>query len=305
MCFKFVPFFGPASEVIGAYLILEDKNERVRLETEMLKTQKLESVGVLAGGIAHDFNNLLTAIVGNLSIVSALSDDASPTAPQIKSAEAATHRAKNLAQQLLTVCRSQEAVRENVKLADLLKESCSLMTSGTHCNVHFELPAEDLAISADEDQISQVINNLVLNAVQALDGAGEVHVTAQNAKVGSNRAKALAIEPGEYIEITVRDNGPGIPADVISKIFSPFFTTKEKGNGLGLASCRTIVKRHGGSLHVDSELGLGGYLYLFDSCSDRRSTDTSTDYPTPIYPDALWKRPHTCHGRRRDDSSNR
>ncbi|MEM9025638.1 MAG: ATP-binding protein [Verrucomicrobiota bacterium] len=255
--FRMVPFFGPDSQVIGAYLILEDKNERVRLETEMLKSQKLESIGVLAGGIAHDFNNLLTAIAGNLSIVSALSNDDSPTAPQIKAAETASHRAKNLAQQLLTMCRAESTVRENVVLTDLLKESCSLMTSGTHCTVSFELTNEELAVSADENQISQVINNLVLNAVQALEGIGEVSVTAENTAVGTKRAQALGIETGDYVEIAVRDNGPGISKDILNQIFSPFFTTKENGNGLGLSSCRTIIRRHGGALNVESELGLG------------------------------------------------
>ncbi|MGB0371532.1 MAG: hybrid sensor histidine kinase/response regulator [Opitutales bacterium] len=278
--FRMVPYFGPDSQVIGAYLILENKNERVRLETEMLKTQKLESIGVLAGGIAHDFNNLLTAIVGNLSMVSALSDPEAATASQIKAAETASHRAKNLAQQLLTMCRAENTVRANVVLADLLKESCSLMTSGTHCNVSFELPSEDLAISADENQISQVINNLVLNAVQALDGVGEVFVTAKNSNVGNIRAKALGIEPGAYVEIAVRDNGPGIPKDVLSRIFSPFFTTKDNGNGLGLASCRTIIKRHGGSLDVDSELGLGATFTCLIPAALEESEPTPTSTPT-------------------------
>ena len=255
--FKAVPMFGPDSRVFGAYLILENKNERVRLETEMLKTQKMESIGVLAGGIAHDFNNLLTAIGGNLSMVSALAGDDSPTSPQIKAAETATHRAKNLAQQLLTMCRIETAVREHVALNDVLKESCTLMTSGTQCSVQFELPKEALTISADEDQISQVINNLVINAVQAMDGVGEVTVSARDVLVGRQRAETLAIQPGSFVEIAVRDNGPGISAEVLEKVFSPFFTTKDNGNGLGLASCRTILRRHGGALCVDSEPGLG------------------------------------------------
>ena len=261
--FKMVPIFGPDSKVVGAYLILENKNERVRLETEMLKTQKMESIGFLAGGLAHDFNNLLTAIVGNLSMMKALSGGDAAIAPQISAAERATDRAKNLAQKLLGVCKTDKAVRENVDLAGLLTESCTLMTSGTQCSVSFELPDEGLNISADEDQISQVINNLVLNAIQALGGKGEVLVSAKYEKVGTHLAESLEIDPGEYVEIAVRDNGPGIPESLISKIFSPFFTTKEEGNGLGLASCRTILKRHGGALSVDSEIGLGATFTCF------------------------------------------
>ena len=281
--FKAVPMFGPDSRVFGAYLILEDKNERVRLETEMLKTQKMESIGVLAGGIAHDFNNLLTAIVGNLSMVSALAGDDSPTSPQIKAAETATHRAKNLAQQLLTMCHAETKVREHVALNDVLKESCTLMTSGTQCSVQFELPSDPLTIKADEDQISQVINNLVINAVQAMDGVGEVTVSARDVLVGRQRAETLAIQPGSFVEIAVRDNGPGISEEVLAKVFSPFFTTKDNGNGLGLASCRTIVRRHGGALCVDSELGLGAtFTCLIPSAQGE--TKKSAKIPQTIAP---------------------
>jgi len=235
-------------EIVGYVGTVEDITELRQARQEILKAQKLESIGVLAGGIAHDFNNILTAVLGNISLASFQLDDPQKVAQRLQEAESAATRARDLTQQLLTFARGGEPVKKTLELPGLLKEAVAFALHGSQvsCELRF---AEDLwTLEADEGQLVQVMHNLVLNAVQAMPEGGTVVVEAVNRR-----------SPGDdpFVEISVADTGIGISEQHLERIFDPYFTTKKQGSGLGLASCYSIVKRHLGTITAQSVLGQG------------------------------------------------
>ncbi len=235
--------------------VSRDITQHKRLEKESLKIEKLESLGILAGGIAHDFNNVLTGIVGNLSLAKVLVDDDHRALKPLQDAEKAAFRAGELAHQLLTFARGGEPVKKVVDVNNLVKEALSLALRGSNVS-HRLITSQDVhAIEADEGQISQVFHNIILNAVQAMPKGGVLTVMAGNAILAE--PNPFGLQPGPYLHLFFNDQGCGIPTENLAKIFDPYFTTKEGGNGLGLASVYSIIKRHGGHISVQSTIGQG------------------------------------------------
>jgi PAS domain S-box-containing protein len=247
-------------QIIGAVLVFQDITARQQLETEATKSSRIESIGLLAGGIAHDFNNILTSILGNLSLLkfSKLTPDVSS---RVELAEKATLRARDLTQQLLTFAKGGAPVRQTASLREIVKESTDFALRGSKVRAEYDLATDLAPADVDTGQIHQVIHNLVLNAAQAMPEGGLVQIKACNYALMS-RAEA-PLPPGEYIRISVRDEGPGIPAELLPKIFDPYFTTKRGGNGLGLATAFSIIKRHEGYLTAESTFGEGAVFHLY------------------------------------------
>ncbi|MEJ2745976.1 MAG: ATP-binding protein, partial [bacterium] len=241
--------------IVGVFGILWDITERKKMEEDLIKSQKLESLGVLAGGIAHDFNNILTAIMGYLSLAGSIVTPGDKALDLIRRAEKATIRAKDLTHQLLTFSMGGTPVKKVFLLNGLLRDVASFAASGSNVKCEFAIPKDLWSVNADEGQISQVVNNLVINAVQAMPEGGTVHISAENVPAGREEDRELGDK--DHISICIRDNGVGIPSAYLQKIFDPYFTTKQRGSGLGLATCYSIVKNHDGMITVQSEAGRG------------------------------------------------
>ena len=234
---------------------MTDITERKEHEKEQLKIEKLESLGVLAGGIAHDFNNILTGVMGNISFAHMFLDPTHKSFKPLVEAEKASVRATELAHQLLTFARGGEPVKKVVSLQQLVNESVSLVLRGSNIIGSILIPDTIHAIEADEGQMSQVFHNIIINAAQAMPGGGTLTVTAQNEMLDAQNS--LSLHPGTYICLAFTDQGCGITADNLRRIFDPYFTTKSAGNGLGLASVHSIVSRHGGHISASSVVGKG------------------------------------------------
>ncbi len=236
-------------------MVAQDISERRKIQEELVKAQKLESLGILAGGIAHDFNNILTGILGSLSISLRLLDPSHKVAGYLEQCERATIRASELTRQLLTFSRGGEPLKKPISLASVIRETASFTLRGSNVKSSVE-PAKDLwCVEADEGQLNQVLNNLLLNAIQAMPDGGTLTVRAVNETLGANNQHRMP--PGDYVKMTVEDQGQGIPAENLMKIFDPYFTTKAGGSGLGLTSVYSIVKKHGGTVEVSSSTGTG------------------------------------------------
>ena len=241
-------------------VLFTDITDREQLHSEMIKRQKLESLGLLAGGIAHDFNNILTCILGNLSVSQLYLGNAHRACGPLREAEKASGRAAELSRQLLTFARGGEPVKKPVDPAVLVKESISLTLRGTHAVACLDLAADLHGIEADEGQLSQVFNNLLINAVQAMPAGGKIQVIFDNTVLSATNRHSLPA--GVYVRMTFADAGCGIAEADLGKIFDPYFTTKSTGTGLGLASVHSIVSRHGGSVRAQSTPGLGSTFEL-------------------------------------------
>jgi PAS domain S-box-containing protein len=245
------------TQLIGQRIvvILTDITERELMRNELIKMQKLESIGVLAGGIAHDFNNILTGIMGNLSYAQVLLEPGHKARASLDSAEQASTRAAELTRQLLTFARGGEPIKQAASVAALINESLSLMLRGTKVRGEALVDADVWAVEVDAGQISQVLNNIVINAAQAMPDGGELRIFAENAIMDAGATPALA--EGRYVRIRIVDTGCGVAPEMLDRIFEPYFTTKESGSGLGLASAYSIVTRHGGAAAVESKVGCG------------------------------------------------
>jgi PAS domain S-box-containing protein len=241
--------------------IFTDITERESLQNRLLNAQRLESLGVLAGGIAHDFNNILTAIMGNISIARLVLDTPEKSAKLLENAEKATVRATELATQLLTFAKGGAPVKKTVSIRKIVNESLSLALRGTNVKGVVEIPDHLHDIEGDEGQVSQVFNNIIINAVQAMPGGGKI--TVEGINLALEEENNLLLPPGGYVKLSFSDEGCGMPEDVRKKIFDPYFTTKSGGIGLGLASVHSIINRHGGHLEARSKIGKGTTFTLF------------------------------------------
>jgi PAS domain S-box-containing protein len=236
--------------------IVRDISERKRLEQEHLKSEKLQSIGTLAGGIAHDFNNLLQGVFGYISMAKLTHDQKEKSLSMLEQAEKALHRSVSLTSQLLTFSKGGKPLKKVIDPKPLIENAVKFALSGSR--VDYELSFDDdlLPVEADEGQLGQVVQNIVLNAEQAMPLGGRIEIAARNV-LASSLAGVLAASSGDLVEITIRDQGIGIPPEHLPKIFDPYFTTKEKGSGLGLATTYSIIKNHGGDINVASVLGKG------------------------------------------------
>jgi len=241
----------------GMVLVFRDITDTLRAQEERSKASRLSSLGLLAGGIAHDFNNILMSIMGNISMARATLAGRE-TATALVEAEQACVRARQITWQLLTFSKGGVPVKKAVDVARVLEEAATLALRGSNVSCAFELPSDLWTIDADESQLIQVFTNLLINAQQAMPYGGVVTVRAENTFELTSRAQhALRVEPGPYLRVSIVDRGIGIPAEHLPRIFDPYFSTKQQGSGLGLATTHSIVKTHGGFIGVDSQLGRG------------------------------------------------
>lgn len=254
------PIFNDKNEIAGIVIVFRDVSERVRMQEELSKMNKLESIGVLAGGIAHDFNNILTAILGNVMLASELEKN-EKIKHRLAEAEKAALRAKDLTDQLLTFSKGGNPILKPTSIKSIIKDSCSFALSGSKAKLVLNVAADLHPAYADAGQINQVLHNLVLNADQAIPDRGKIEVSAFNEKVA--QGSSLPIKEGTYIKIIVQDNGIGIPENYLNKIFDPYFTTKKRGNGLGLSSVFSIIKKHKGHIFVESASGSGTTFTIY------------------------------------------
>lgn len=250
------PIFDGQGNISGSVLVFRDISEKLKLIEEHQKVARLESLGILAGGIAHDFNNLLTAIVGSISVARVYSTR--PGMQQkldqsLERAEKACMQSKELTQQLLTFARGGAPVKQKASLTELVQDSANFILQGTSIQRHYHLPTDLWLAEVDPGQLSQVIQNLVLNARDAMPDGGDLTIGAENLPADHPDLKGLAAPvEGPHIRLIIKDTGIGIPAENLTKIFDPYFTTKEAGNGLGLAICYSVIRNHQGLILVDS-----------------------------------------------------
>ena len=274
------PLLDGQGKVIQVAVFAVDVTDRQKLHEEHLKLEKFESLGILAGGIAHDFNNILTTIMGNLSYAKMGKDRDSETHEVLEEAEKASFRAKNLTQQLLTFAKGGAPVRETASLPEVIGESARFATKGSNVRCDFAISEGIWPAEIDVGQISQVTQNLIINADQAMPEGGVIKIEMDNRVVEAK--DVLPLLSGKYIQVSIRDQGAGIPEKHLPKIFDPYFSTKDKGTGLGLATALSIIKKHGGHITVDSELGAGTVFHIYLAASEREMAEAKAMEGEPI-----------------------
>jgi two-component system sensor histidine kinase EvgS len=276
------PIRDAESNIVGVVLVFRDMTEDIRIQEKIQQAAKLDSIGVLAGGIAHDFNNLLSGIFGYVQLAAEAADEQSVVHEYLDEVMAIFGRAKSLTQQLLTFSKGGLPKRESRDLKKIIKESSSFSLSGSNIRCTYDLDGQLWPSDVDEFQIGQVIDNLVINAQQAMPGGGKLTISARNLELVDENEYLL--QPGYYIHIAVTDTGVGIPRNIQNRIFDPFFTTKQKGTGLGLSTCYSIIFKHDGTITVESEPGEGTTFHIFlprspaASGTDRLEKHTGTSF---------------------------
>jgi PAS domain S-box-containing protein len=248
------------TDLNGLVVNFRDITERKRMEEELQKTQKLESLGLLAGGIAHDFNNLLGGIFGYIDLALVSSKDGA-VSKYLSAAMGAMDRARHLTRQLLTFSKGGAPVRETGEVSSVIRDAASLALSGSNVSCTFHIADTLWLCTFDKNQIGQVIDNIVINAQQAMPLGGAILISAMNVSVKAG--EKATVKAGDYVKISISDEGIGIPADILPRIFDPFFTTKQKGSGLGLSICHSILQKHNGGIEVESAQGKGTTLHLY------------------------------------------
>ena len=248
-------------EAAGMRGVLIDLTDKKKIEEELFKAHKLESVGQLAGGIAHDFNNILTAILGNISLVKMITPAEDKRYSILNDAEKAGFRAKDLTQQLLTFSKGGAPVKENTNIGGIIRDSSDFVLRGSKSICKYHIPDNLWHIDADKGQISQVVQNLIINADQAMPIGGFIDVTAENFIYNTDDIPTLL--PGKFVRIIIKDEGIGIQEQHLSSIFDPYFTTKQSGSGLGLSICYSIIKNHNGHIEVHSIIGHGTTFTIY------------------------------------------
>ena len=259
---KAFPLKDSSGQVTSVIEVINNITEKQLLEEQRLKTQKLEAVGTLAGGIAHDFNNLLQGVFGYISLAKTTVDQRQKCIGMLEQAEKALHMSVNLTTQLLTFSKGGKPVRKRIELGPVIENSVKFALSGSRVDYGIEIDEALWMVDADEGQIGQVIQNIVLNAEQAMPMGGTVTIRANNVRA-PQKGLPPALPYGNYVSISINDSGIGIPEEYLPKIFDPYFTTKDKGSGLGLATSYSIVKNHGGMIDVKSEPGKGSTFIVW------------------------------------------
>jgi PAS domain S-box-containing protein len=275
------PMHSPADS--GVVFVFRDVMERSNLEAERLRTSKLESVSVLAGGIAHDFNNLLTVVMGNLALArDHLTREESPAGPWLREAERGAMRARELTTQLLTFAHGGDPVRTSVGLGEVVREATEFALHGSNVKAEYELAADAWAADADPGQIGRVIQNIVINSVQAMPGGGVIRVTVANEEVPPGARPPL--EGGSCLRISIADTGTGIAAEHLARIFDPYFTTKTGGSGLGLSTAYSIVRKHHGHIAAEPAPGGGAVFHIWLPAVAARPSAKRPETHSPFSP---------------------
>jgi len=276
------PIFRDGNLLEGVVVVFRDVTESRQLEKQINLSQKVESLTVLAGGIAHDFNNLLGVIVGNISLAQLEHmQGGTEINAYLEESLKASNRAKELTQQLLTFAKGGTLVKKVAPVDEIVKEAVQFTLHGSNVRCQYIDPEKLWNAAVDTGQITQVINNLVINAMQAMPRGGDLFITMENRDLV--RADKVPLPNGPYLHIGVRDTGTGIPEEFLPKVFDPYFTTKKTGNGLGLASCYSIVKNHGGLLDVESTPGIGTEFHIYLPASIEGAAQARTEKTSPIH----------------------
>jgi PAS domain S-box-containing protein len=256
------------------------EEERLKLEQQLSQSQRLESLGLLAGGIAHDFNNLMSGIYGPIEL--ALGGRLDPeSASNLSLALASMGRARDLTRQLLTFATGGAPIRTIGPLFPLVEESARFALSGGRTTCTIDVVADLWPCNFDRNQIGQVIDNLVINAQQAMPGSGAIRISARNASL--RQSEAATLPAGNYVVVAIEDSGIGIPAETLTRIFDPFFTTKETGRGLGLSTCHSIMRRHDGAITAESTPGKGSTFRLYLPAARTPVGDSGRDKPKAMH----------------------
>jgi PAS domain S-box-containing protein len=258
---------------MGLHGIMRDVTEQQVLEAHLQRTEKLEAIGTLAGGIAHDFNNILTAIMGHLNLARLYTEQKDRLTKTLSEAEKAVLRAAGLTRQILTFSKGGEPVKEVVAIPPLVHEAANIaLGRASRCTYETFYEENLSAVEADRGQLIQVLTNLLINARQAMPDGGLIQVRAGKRSVRATD-RVGTLPEGDYVYVVVRDQGVGIPSRSLHRIFDPFYTTKQEGSGLGLATCHSILTRHGGHIEAASKPGEGTaftfYLPAKDSVPER------------------------------------
>lgn len=261
IAFSSAPIMDTDGEISGRVLVFRDVSEQVRLQEELLRSRKLEAIAILAGGLAHDFNNLFTGLFGNIQLAMMKLDKDHPAYSRLVAATQSFEIGTNLTQQLLTFAKGGHPLLEETDLGQVIQSAIKLSLTGENIKV-VQTMSEDLwHIRGDHGQLSQVFNNLFINSVQAMPDGGTLHIDAQNIKgIRLDSAPELS---GDFIEICIRDEGQGIPAEVMPKVFDVFYSTKVEGKGLGLAIVHRIIDKHNGHVCLTSEPGVGTTVTIY------------------------------------------
>lgn len=275
------PIYNDANEMIGGVLVFRDVSSQRMMEEDLLKAKKLESVGVLAGGIAHDFNNFLMAIMGNIELAKMTMGSNHESAKLLNTAHKAGKRAQMLTQQLLTFSKGGAPVRKTAHLNEIIKDSALFVLSGSNVTCSFDFPENLWPAHFDEGQISQVIQNLTLNADRAMPHGGKITISCRN--YICKKDNTLPVAPGKYVEVIFQDTGTGIPHKYLSKIFDPYFSTApaggNQGSGLGLSIVYSIISKHDGTIQVTSQKERGATFTFYLPASPAHDVDQKTSRP--------------------------
>ncbi|MFP4083857.1 MAG: PAS domain S-box protein [Desulfonatronovibrio sp.] len=259
--FKVSPIYDRQSDIMGTVMVFQDIGHLLHLEEERLRKEKLESIGLLAGGIAHDFNNILTAILNHIIMVKSNLKADESNVSKLESAQKACLRARRLTQQLLTFSKGGAPIKEATSLVELIEDTVAFTLRGSHVSSSLDISSNLWPANVDPGQISQVLENLVINAVQSMPSGGHVWISADNKTILPGNEGVLP--PGKYLKICIQDEGSGIDPKNFKKIFDPYFTTKKSGTGLGLATTYSIVRNHNGHIDVLSKPGKGTSFFIY------------------------------------------
>jgi PAS domain S-box-containing protein len=254
-------YYNKSGEVAGVEGFCRDITELKKREEEHQKMQKLESIGIMAGGIAHDFNNFLTTIILNIGLAKMLAGIKNGVSEILKDAERACLHAKSLTNQLLTFSKGGAPIKKITHIDELLKDSVNFVLRGSAVKCDFFIQNDLWPVEIDTGQLTQAVNNIVINAIQAMPNGGVIEISAQNRTVDTKEESPL--DAKDFIKISIVDQGIGIPKENITKIFDPYFTTTQKGSGLGLSTTFSIIKNHKGYINVESASGSGTTFNIY------------------------------------------
>ncbi len=265
---------------VSVTVVAHDITSRKQLEQEVNKAQKLESLGVLAGGIGHDFNNLLSGIMGNISLAKIEAERGEDIMESLDEALRVTSKAGALTQQLMVFSKGGAPVKKAASIVEVLRESAAFTLRGSKVKCEYHIADDLWPVKVDVGQFSQVIHNLVINAMQAMSRGGQIKLAAGNATI--ENIFDLPLNPGRYVIITIQDQGEGIAPENLPQIFDPYFTTKAKGSGLGLTMTYTIIKRHEGHITVASEVGAGTTFQIYLPATDEVPEEADNGEARPV-----------------------
>lgn len=263
------PVHAEDNTIIGVVLIVRDITEKQQMEEELRRTHKLESIGTLAGGIAHDFNNILTTILANISYVKITSEPDSEQSSRLEEAERASRVARDLTQKLLTFAKGGAPIKKTVSTRQMVQDSVDLCLSGSNVKCELVFPKSPWDVDVDAGQMIQALNHIIINADQAMPEGGILRIVTENFALPAMGNDS--VEKGRFVKISVIDQGIGISKTHLKKIFDPYFSTKQKGRGLGLTTAYAIIKQHNGFINVDSQVGIGTTFHIFLPASTEKA----------------------------------